>query len=68
MEKGAVKWFSDAKGYGFISRESAQDIFVHYSSINMDGRKTLHEGQQVEFEIGEGPKGIQAIDVRAVEP
>lgn len=67
MEKGAVKWFSDAKGYGFISRESAQDIFVHYSSINMNGRKTLYEGQEVEFEVGDGPKGIQAVEVRAVE-
>lgn len=67
METGAVKWFSDSKGYGFISRESAEDIFVHYSSIDMNGRKTLSEGQKVEFEVAEGPKGLQASQVKALE-
>lgn len=63
MLNGVVKWFSDAKGYGFIATEEGKDIFVHYSAINMDGRKTLFEGQQVEFEIAEGPKGPQAANV-----
>ena len=67
MEKGSVKWFNDDKGYGFISREGAQDIFVHFSAIEMEGRKTLHEGQLVEFEVGDGPKGLQAIGVRALD-
>ncbi len=67
MEIGAVKWFSDSKGYGFISRESEQDIFVHYSSIDMSGRKTLHEGQKVEFEVADGPKGVQATQVRTLD-
>jgi CspA family cold shock protein len=60
---GVVKWFNDAKGYGFIATDEGKDIFVHYSAINMSGRKTLHEGQQVEFEISEGPKGPQAANV-----
>ena len=67
METGAVKWFSDVKGYGFISRENEKDIFVHYSAIDMNGRKTLCEGQKVEFKIEDGPKGIQAAEVRAIE-
>lgn len=67
MENGSVKWFSDSKGYGFISRETENDIFVHYSSIDMNGRKTLHEGQQVQFEVEDGPKGIQATQVRTLE-
>jgi len=67
LEIGAVKWFSDSKGYGFISRESEQDIFVHYSSIDMSGRKTLHEGQKVEFEVADGPKGVQATQVRTLD-
>lgn len=67
MEIGAVKWFSDSKGYGFISRESEQDIFVHYSSIDMSGRKTLHEGQKVEFEVADGPKGVQATQVKTLD-
>ena len=63
MLTGVVKWFNDAKGYGFIATEEGKDIFVHYSEITMDGRKTLREGQQVEFEISDGPKGPQATNV-----
>ena len=63
MLNGVVKWFNDAKGYGFIATEEGKDIFVHYSAINMDGRKTLYEGQPVEFEIADGPKGPQASNV-----
>lgn len=63
MLNGTVKWFSDAKGYGFISTDEGKDIFVHYSAINGDGRRSLREGQQVEFEIEQGPKGPQAADV-----
>ena len=60
---GTVKWFNDAKGYGFISREGESDVFVHFRSIQMEGRKTLAEGQKVEFTIGEGQKGPQAENV-----
>ena len=66
MQTGIVKWFNDAKGYGFIAADEGKDIFVHFSAINMDGRKTLREGQQVEFEIADGPKGPQAANVQAV--
>jgi cold shock protein len=62
-EKGTVKWFNDAKGYGFIQRESGQDVFVHHSSIQQDGFKSLSEGQAVEFNVTKGPKGLQAQDV-----
>jgi CspA family cold shock protein len=61
---GTVKWFNDEKGYGFIAREGERDVFVHFRAIAMDGRKTLKEGQQVEFNIGEGQKGPQAENVR----
>ncbi len=61
--KGTVKWFNDSKGYGFIEQEAGSDVFVHFSAINMDGYKTLKEGQVVEFEIVEGPKGPQASNV-----
>ena len=61
---GTVKWFNDAKGYGFISREGESDVFVHFRSIQLDGRKTLSEGQQVQFEVTQGPKGPQASNVR----
>ena len=60
---GRVKWFSDAKGYGFIEQEDGEDVFVHYSTIQGEGFKTLAEGQQVEFEVTQGPKGLQATRV-----
>ena len=63
MQSGVVKWFNDAKGYGFIATDEDKDIFVHYSAIVMEGRKSLREGQQVEFEIADGPKGPQASNV-----
>ena len=64
--KGTVKWFSNEKGYGFISRQSGSDVFVHYSAIQGSGFKNLSEGQQVEFNVEEGPKGLQATHVRAL--
>lgn len=63
---GTVKWFNSEKGWGFIEREDAPDVFVHYSAINMDGFKTLMQGQQVEFSIEDGPKGPQASNVTIV--
>ncbi len=60
---GTVKWFNPSKGFGFIEIEEGKDVFVHYSSIQMDGYKALKQGQVVEFEIEEGPKGIQAVAV-----
>jgi CspA family cold shock protein len=63
MVKGKVKWFSNQKGYGFITPESGKDVFVHFSAIQGDGYKMLEEGQEVEFEIIEGPKGEQAANV-----
>ncbi len=63
MVKGTVKWFNNQKGYGFITPESGDDVFVHHSAIQSEGYKSLDEGQQVEFEIQEGPKGPQAINV-----
>lgn len=62
-EIGTVKWFSDVKGYGFISREGASDVFVHFSAIRVDGFKTLSEGQRVEFSVEQGAKGPQAVNV-----
>ena len=62
-ETGTVKWFNDAKGYGFISRDSGDDVFVHHTSIMMDGFKTLSEEQRVEFSVEQGNKGLQAVDV-----
>jgi CspA family cold shock protein len=61
---GTVKWFNTSKGYGFISRADGPDVFVHYSAIAMDGFKNLEEGQEVEFNIEEGPKGLQATNVK----
>ena len=66
MAQGTVKWFNPDKGYGFISREDGDDLFVHYSEIQGSGFRTLVENQQVEFEIGEGAKGLQAEKVRAL--
>jgi len=66
MEKGKVKWFNDAKGYGFITKVDGKDVFVHHSSIQGDGFRSLKEGQEVEFELGEGPKGEQATQVKKV--
>jgi CspA family cold shock protein len=63
MPKGKVKWFNDAKGYGFIEQEGGEDVFVHFSSINMEGFKTLAEGQPVEFEVKSGDKGLSAANV-----
>jgi cold shock protein len=66
MERGTVKWFNAAKGYGFIQRPSGEDVFVHFKAINGDGYKTLNEGDQVEFEVEQGPKGLQAANVTKV--
>ena len=63
MAKGKVKWFNDQKGFGFITPESGNDVFVHYSAVTGDGFKTLKEGDPVEFEIKQGPKGEQAVNV-----
>jgi CspA family cold shock protein len=64
MASGNVKWFNDAKGYGFISRQDGPDVFVHHTAIQSEGFRTLSEGQEVEFDIVEGPKGLQASNVR----
>jgi CspA family cold shock protein len=64
MAIGTVKWFNDAKGYGFISQEGGEDVFVHHTAINMDGFRTLKEGERVEFDVTQGPKGLQAANVR----
>jgi CspA family cold shock protein len=66
LEQGTVKWFSNEKGYGFIEREGGDDVFVHFSAIGGDGYKSLTEGQKVEFEVVQGPKGAQAANVTAV--
>lgn len=63
MPKGKVKWFNNKKGYGFITTDSGTDIFLHHSAIQGDGFKTIEEGQEVEFEIAQGPKGEQAVNV-----
>jgi CspA family cold shock protein len=63
MPKGKVKWFNDTKGYGFIEQEQGEDVFVHFSAIQMDGFKTLAEGQPVEFELKTGEKGLAANNV-----
>ena len=67
MNKGTVKWFNNQKGYGFISDEQGNDVFVHYSGLNMDGFKALEEGATVEFEVVEGAKGPQATNVTVVK-
>ena len=65
MARGKVKWFNDAKGYGFIEQEGGEDVFVHFSAITMDGYKSLTEGQRVSFEVVQGDKGLQAANVQA---
>jgi cold shock protein len=65
-EKGTVKWFNAAKGFGFIQRESGEDVFVHFSAIQSNGYKSLDEGARVEFEVTSGPKGLQASNVEIV--
>ncbi len=65
--KGTVKWFNNQKGYGFISDSEGNDVFVHYSGLNMDGFKTLEEGAEVEYDVTEGKKGPQAVNVTVVK-
>ena len=64
MATGTVKWFNDAKGYGFISQEGGEVVFVHHTAITMEGFRTLKEGEKVEFDVVQGPKGLQAANVR----
>ena len=66
MKNGTVKWFNNQKGYGFISDENGNDVFVHYSGLDMEGYKTLEEGQAVEFDVVDGNKGSQAVHVKRV--
>lgn len=66
MEQGIVKWFNDAKGYGFISRQGGGDVFVHFSAIEASGFRSLQEGQTIEFVLTKGPKGLQAEKVRVI--
>jgi CspA family cold shock protein len=66
VARGTVKWFNEAKGFGFISQEDGEDVFVHFSAIQGDGFRTLAEGEELEFEVSRGPKGLQAANVRKV--
>ena len=67
MAKGKVKWFNEKKGYGFISRDDGNDVFVYFSAIKREGFKSLYEGDEVEFEVSNGPKGLQATNVVVVK-
>ena len=66
MEQGTVKWFNGAKGYGFISRENGEDVFVHFKAIVGEGYRTLNQGYRVQFDVEKGPKGLQAANVQKV--
>lgn len=66
MEKGTVKWFNGAKGFGFITRSNGEDVFVHYKAITSEGYKNLNEGDKVEFDVQQGPKGLQAANVSVI--
>lgn len=66
MEQGTVRWFNDAKGYGFISRQTGEDVFVHFSAIRSNGFRSLQEGQAVQFDVARGQKGFQAENVQAL--
>ena len=66
VNRGTVKWFNEAKGFGFISQEQGEDVFVHFSAIEGDGFKSLHDGDHVEFEVTQGPKGLAAANVRKI--
>ncbi len=66
MAQGTVKWFNDAKGFGFVQQDDGQDVFVHHTAIAMEGFRTLAQGDRVEFEIKEGPKGLQAANLKKV--
>lgn len=66
MENGTVKWFNSSKGYGFIAREEGEDVFVHHNAIEGEGYKSLDEGDKVQFEVGQGPKGLQATNVSKI--
>jgi len=67
MEKGTVKWFNAAKGFGFIARTDGEDVFVHFNAISSNGYKSLNEGDKVEFEVEKGPKGLNASNVTVVQ-
>ena len=66
MEKGRVKWFNDAKGFGFITQENGPDLFVHHTAIQAEGFRSLSEGDEVQFEVVKGPKGLQAANVQRI--